>query len=498
MMDEENQTPLLTEIKQEKEDDSEEVTADHEDLRSIDRSFDNDLDEVSSMKNENESIDKDMSENAKSDDDMQGYDTRSEVGSTLTSDSESGDDACSSKSFDVKRKRHDKTVSSQVNSFQEKHRKPDSISPLKRNSSEYIGKLNYLFRDARFFIIKSSNAENIALSKVKGVWATLPQNQVKLSEAFRSSENVILIFSAKESGKFSGFARLATGVDRSISPVPWIVPAELTPNLLKGTFRIDWICRNDLPFSFTTTLYNPWNCNKPVKIARDGQEVEPRVGEKLCRLFPKDDDIDLAPILRKSKDEAKNKRGSDSIKSIYTSKVRSKMLQNHKFLRDKKGMLHRTRDDNRIIKHYKTRPITIPKNFHDMQNKAPLRGRVMTSIESYVKRFNHSLRPPLPVPFLPPPHPSSDMFSSPFAHLPLPQPPVMPRYYDPLPAFSHFPKLTPMPPNKHMYDRSVEEFLFKTRDKNFHPMKKENRTKRRENDGRGKRAHYHDKYRNSK
>lgn len=420
------------------------------------------------------------------------------MGSTVTSDSESGDDAASSKSFDVKRKRHDKTSSSQVNSFQEKNRKIDSTSPLKRNSSEYIGRLNYLFRDARFFIIKSSNAENIALSKVKGVWATLPQNQVKLSEAFRSSENVILIFSAKESGKFSGFARLATGVDRSISPVPWIVPAELTPNLLKGTFRIDWICRNDLPFSFTTTLYNPWNCNKPVKIARDGQEVEPRIGEKLCRLFPEDDGIDITPILRKSKDEAKNKRSSDSIKSVYTSKIRSKMLQNNKFMRDKKGMLHRTRDDNRIVKHYKTRPISIPKNFHDMQNKAPLRGRVMTSIESYVKRFNHSMRPPLPVPFLPPPHPSADMFSSPFAHLPLPQPPVLPRYYDPLPAFPHFPKLNHMPPNKHLYDRSVEEFLRKTREKNFQPRKKENRTKRKENDGRGKSTHYHDKYRNLK
>lgn len=417
----------------------------------------------------------------------------------MTSDSDSGDEI-SSKSFDVKRKRRDKHLSSQVVvASQEKNlRKSDSISPLKKNSSEYIGKLNYLFRDARFFIIKSSNAENIALSKVKGVWATLPQNQVKLSEAFRSSENVILIFSAKESGKFSGFARLATGVDRSISPVPWIVPAELTPNLLKGTFRIDWICRKDLPFSFTTTLYNPWNCNKPVKIARDGQEVEPRIGEKLCRLFPEDDSVDITPILKKSKEAAKNKRTSPS-KSLYTSKYRSKMLQN-KVSKDRKPMLHRTRDGNRIAKNYKTRPLNIPKSFHEMLNKAPLRGRVMTSIESYVKRFGHSMRPPLPVglPFLPPPSHSAEMFPSPFGHLPLPQPPVLPRYYDPVPAFPHFPKLNPIPPNKHMYNRSVEEFLRKTRDKNFFPGKKDSRVKRKETDTRLKRGNYRDKYRNFK
>ena len=33
-------------------------------------------------------------------------------------------------------------------------------------------------------------------------------------------------------------------------------------------------------------LYNPGNEGKPVKIGRDGQEIEPKVAEELCRLFP--------------------------------------------------------------------------------------------------------------------------------------------------------------------------------------------------------------------
>ena len=65
-------------------------------------------------------------------------------------------------------------------------------------------KLNYLFRDARFFVIKSNNAENVTLSKAKGVWSTPPQNEAKLNQAFRESRNVLLIFSVKESGKFAG------------------------------------------------------------------------------------------------------------------------------------------------------------------------------------------------------------------------------------------------------------------------------------------------------
>lgn len=422
----------------------------------------------------------------------------------------------SSKSFDVKRKRHSKTFSSHVSS-QDSGRKNDSISPLKRNTSEYISKLNFLFRDARFFIIKSSNAENIVLSKTKGVWATLPQNQIKLSEAFRSSENVILVFSAKESGKFSGFARLATGVDRSISPVHWVVPAELTPNLLKGTFRIDWICRNDLPFSFTTSLYNPWNCNKPVKIARDGQEVEPRVGEKLCRLFPEDEGVDLAPILRKSKEAAKSRslKGGPAdgpAKALYTAKYRMKMLHQppphpRHLANDRKAFgAHRIHDGGRIAKPYKRGGLIAGM----VAKEGPLRGRVVTSIETYVKRFgHHGFRPPplpppppgMAMPYLPGPHPpGGEMFGPQFGHMP-PFPPPLPRYYEPVPPphpsfAAHFSKMNPMhaaaaaAASKNMYDRSVEEFLRKTREKEYY-AKKESRAKRKESDsGKSRRSRY--------
>lgn len=36
-------------------------------------------------------------------------------------------------------------------------------------STDYTTKLNYLFRDARFFLMKSNNAENIDLAKNKGI-----------------------------------------------------------------------------------------------------------------------------------------------------------------------------------------------------------------------------------------------------------------------------------------------------------------------------------------
>ena len=33
--------------------------------------------------------------------------------------------------------------------------------------------------------------------------------------------------------------------------------------------------KQDLPFQKVQHLYNPWNDGKPIKIGRDGQEIEP-------------------------------------------------------------------------------------------------------------------------------------------------------------------------------------------------------------------------------
>lgn len=181
-----------------------------------------------------------------------------------------------------------------------RHKRPS----LSDKFNSYEDRLEYLFRGARFFMIKSGNPENIALSKIKGVWSTLPINENKLNQAVKSTKNVILIFSVKESMKFCGFARLASESRRDTSPVKWVLPSNINPQDLDGVFKVDWICRKDLPFLETAHLKNAWNLNKPVKIGRDGQEIEPSVGKKLCLLFPKDHNIDMEKVLRRSRNHA--------------------------------------------------------------------------------------------------------------------------------------------------------------------------------------------------
>jgi len=50
-------------------------------------------------------------------------------------------------------------------------------------------------------------------------------------------------------------------------------------------FRIEWQSTNRVPFYRTRGLRNPWNANREIKIARDGQELEYGIGRKLISMF---------------------------------------------------------------------------------------------------------------------------------------------------------------------------------------------------------------------
>jgi hypothetical protein len=50
-------------------------------------------------------------------------------------------------------------------------------------------------------------------------------------------------------------------------------------------FRVEWLSTSRLPFHRIRGLRNPWNSNREVKIARDGTEIEPSIGQRLIGLF---------------------------------------------------------------------------------------------------------------------------------------------------------------------------------------------------------------------
>ena len=60
---------------------------------------------------------------------------------------------------------------------------------------------------------------------------------------FQRYKNVILIFSVKESGKFQGFARLASEAKHGGPMIPWVLPPGMSAKALGGVFKLEWLNR---------------------------------------------------------------------------------------------------------------------------------------------------------------------------------------------------------------------------------------------------------------
>lgn len=327
---------------------------------------------------------------------------------------------------------------------------------------DYPTKLNYLFRDTRFFVIKSNNAENVILSKAKGVWSTLPQNESNLNQAFREARNVILIFSVKESGRFAGFARLHGESRRDVPAISWVLPPGLTAKALGGIFKVDWICRKELPFSSTLHLYNPWNDGKPVKIGRDGQEIEPKVAEELCRLFSEDEAIEMTPILRKSKESSRkmalrNLGGHRTFRAPISMRGQTFRPRGNSYARGRRKMYSSSRSrigsGRESYKHRGSSPYSrerLPSWFHSREHSYSGTAAAEAYVADYIRTMQHQLPP---MPYAPPPGFSSSLVS-PYDGLP----PPPPRYYEG-PALPEYPSGYV---DKRSYDQSVDEFLWRT------------------------------------
>lgn len=386
-------------------------------------------------------------------------------------------------------------------------KKTQSGSNTSGKSYDYMTKLNYLFRGTHFFLIKSNNADNVAIAKTKNVWATLPQNEANLNQAFKESRNVLLIFSVNESGKFAGFARMSSQSRRDLSHPAWVLPPSISPKALGGIIELDWICRKELSFNCTSHLYNTWNESKPVKIGRDGQEIEPKVGSELCRLFPEDEKIEMTPILRKSKETAKMMREKGirvsyrPPRSLSSRGSRGGAGGSSGFPSYRQGdrrsggsggpMRHRRTFSSGPHRPYKLPPLGMPPGGGFKRSTSPYRSgggvgaggsggsragggdtglpswdRYMNSAEAYMVDYMRSMHGQLPpLPFVPP-FAQLPLSASGSGTLPPPGPPSMydqlpppVRYYDgpPLPDYPPPQPIRPPPPG---FDKapSYEDF----------------------------------------
>lgn len=100
-----------------------------------------------------------------------------------------------------------------------------------------------LFINTKYFLIKSNNYENVEIAKKKNAWSTPIGNESRLNRAYYDSNNVLLIFSVRESGKFQGFARLASPSDPRLH-IDWVLPSSrMSVNVLSNPFKLDWVTK---------------------------------------------------------------------------------------------------------------------------------------------------------------------------------------------------------------------------------------------------------------
>ncbi|KAI9851369.1 MAG: hypothetical protein M1838_003832 [Thelocarpon superellum] len=143
-----------------------------------------------------------------------------------------------------------------------------------------------LYRDTRFFIVKSFNYSNVEKAEEENVWVTQEKNEEMLADAFQRCRNVILLFSINKSMAFQGYARMESAPGTA-APPSWAKGLHWRSS---GAFRIRWITLAETRFSRVGHLKNAFNEYQAVLIGRDGQEIEGECGAALCGLIDEEAD----------------------------------------------------------------------------------------------------------------------------------------------------------------------------------------------------------------
>lgn len=119
-----------------------------------------------------------------------------------------------------------------------------------------------------------------------GQWATTKQNFEKFQKVLHTDQSqtgIILIFSINESRGFQGYATIDELCEESTNKL--FVDSHGKESKWENVIKISWVSTNCLSFDETRQLRNPYNDNKPVKISRDGQQIEGKVGFTLCKMI---------------------------------------------------------------------------------------------------------------------------------------------------------------------------------------------------------------------
>lgn len=174
--------------------------------------------------------------------------------------------------------------------------KPLTVLPIKEacpclpngeryNSEDFVTK----YDDAKHFIIKSYSEENVFRSIQYGVWASTPNGNKKLDDAYHDAQRrasgrphgcpLFLFFSVNGSRQFCGVAEMIGPVDYKRSMEFW------EQHKWSGSFPLKWHFIKDVPNSQFRRIILQNNENKPVTNSRDTQEVYFQQGLEMLNII---------------------------------------------------------------------------------------------------------------------------------------------------------------------------------------------------------------------
>ncbi|XP_047317101.1 YTH domain-containing protein ECT4-like [Impatiens glandulifera] len=142
-----------------------------------------------------------------------------------------------------------------------------------------------VYKNAKFFIIKSYSEDDVHKSIKYGAWASTPNGNKKLDAAYREAQEVadgcpvFLFFSVNASGQFVGVTEMLSAVDFDKSLEYW------QQDKWTGYFPVKWHIVKDIPNSLLKHIILANNEDKPVTNSRDTQEVKLEQGIEMLKIF---------------------------------------------------------------------------------------------------------------------------------------------------------------------------------------------------------------------
>ncbi|KAM7256105.1 hypothetical protein ACFE04_011846 [Oxalis oulophora] len=151
---------------------------------------------------------------------------------------------------------------------------------------DYSGKNFALdFSNAKFFIIKSFNEDNVHRSIKYNVWSSTTHGNMKLDDAYNKAKDmaekqrIFMLFSVNASGQFCGLAEMIGPVDFKTNADHWF------HDNWSGQFPVQWHMIKDVPNTQFRHIILRTNDYMPVTHSRDSQELNFEHGIEMLKIF---------------------------------------------------------------------------------------------------------------------------------------------------------------------------------------------------------------------